>query len=245
MPSLSIDNLEINYEISGEGPLLILHHGFGSWGKDWHVGGWIYAFEPSFSVLAFDAVGHGKSTRSHDPVDQTIERRADVVRALADSQSAEKFAFLGFSLGGRTGFELAASSPERITALAIGGMQMLPPSVEQQKYERRIRVLRSGRAKSIEQPVGERPGNDPKALAASHEALIQWQGVDGRLGDFSAPTMLFCGDKDPYFENAESSSREFGFQFEKLEGVDHDAAFFESKLAVEKTVRFFESHLVS
>jgi len=245
MPTLSVDHLEINYEIYGEGPLLILHHGFGSWGRDWHVGGWIHALEPSFTVLAFDAIGHGESTRSHDPADQTIERRADVVRELADSQSAEEFAFLGFSLGGRTGFELAASSPERITALAIGGMQMLPPSVERQKYERRIRVLRSGRAKSIEQPVGERPGNDPATLAASHEALIRWQGVDNRLGGFSAPTLLFCGDKDPYFENAESSSREFGFQFEKLEGVDHDGAFFESRRAVEKTVHFFESHLSS
>ena len=243
MPTLACDSLDINYQVSGSGPLLILHHGFGSWGRDWARGGWLDALEPHATVLTFDAVGHGLSTRSHDPADHEIERRAGVVTALAGEVGAEKFGFLGFSLGGRVGFELAASSPDRLTALAIGGMHLLPPSLEHDRFERRIRVLRSGRARSIEQPDGDRPGNDPLALAASHEALLRWRGVAGRLADHRAPTMLFCGEKDSFLPNAEQTAKAMGFTFVALPDTDHDGTFFSPGPAVGRIARFVAANL--
>ncbi|MCZ6539758.1 MAG: alpha/beta fold hydrolase, partial [Chloroflexi bacterium] len=195
------------------------------------------------TVLIFDSVGHGLSTRSHDPIDQEIERRAAVVKALADSAGADRYGFLGFSLGGRVGFELAASSPDRLSVLAIGGMHLLPPSVEKDRFERRIRVLRSGRARSIERPVGERPGNDPLALAASHEALLRWRGAAGRLARHQAPTMLFCGEEDRYFANAKETAVALGFAFSALADTDHDDTFFASGLAVRAVADFMRDHL--
>lgn len=244
MPTLTHGPLEINYQVSGSGPLLILHHGFGSWGLDWARGGWRKALEPDATVLIFDAVGHGLSTRSHDPADHEIEQRAAVVITLADEIGTDKFGFLGFSLGGRVGFELAASHGDRLSALAIGGMHLLPPSLERDRFERRMRVLRSGRARSIEQPDGDRPGNDPLALAASHEALLKWRGAAGRLADHHAPTMLFCGEKDSYFENAEETAAAMGFAFLALPDTDHDGAFFSPGPAVEAVSKFMRTHLV-
>jgi len=107
MPSLKFNSLDINYEVSGAGPLLILHHGFGSWGRDWIRGGWLDALNPHATILIFDSVGHGLSTRSHNPSDHTVEKRAALVIALADYMEVDKFGFLGFSMGGRTGFEIA------------------------------------------------------------------------------------------------------------------------------------------
>jgi len=205
MPTLSLESLEINYEISGSGPLLILHHGFGSWGRDWNRGGWIESLQPHASILIFDAVGHGLSTRSHDPSDHTVEKRAEVVNALADEAGSVQYGYVGFSMGGRTGLELAASTPDRLKMLAIGGMHLLPATANSDRFTRHMRVLRSGRAKSVEQPDGERPGNDPLALAASHEALLWWRGAEERLGGHTAPTMLFCGEDDAHFPNGETS----------------------------------------
>jgi pimeloyl-ACP methyl ester carboxylesterase len=243
MATLAFDSLDIKYEVSGSGPLLILHHGFGSWGRDWARGGWLEALEPHASVLIFDAVGHGMSTRSHDPIDHEIERRAAVVTALADEVGAEKFGYLGFSLGGRVGFELAASSPERLSALAIGGMHLLPPSLDQERFERRIRVLRSGRARSIEQPDGDRPGNDPLALAASHEALLRWRGTTGRLANHRVPTILFCGEKDSFYPNAAESALVMGFDFVALPDTDHDGAFFSPGRAARDVAEFMGANL--
>lgn len=243
MPILKFNSLNVNYEVSGSGPLLVLHHGFGSWGRDWGRGGWLEALQRYATVLIFDAVGHGLSTRSHDPADHEVEQRAAVVVALAGEVGAKKFGFLGFSLGGRTGFELAASYPGHLSMLAIGGMHLLPPSLETDRFERRIRVLRSGRAMAIGQPDGDRPGNDPLALAASHEALLRWRGAVGRLAGHSAPTLLFCGEKDRYFVNVEETAAAMGFAFVALPGTDHDATFFSSGLAVRSVTEFVCNHL--
>jgi pimeloyl-ACP methyl ester carboxylesterase len=235
MPTLSFNSLEINYEVSGSGPLLILHHGWGSRASDWKQGGWIKPLEEHATVLVFDAVGHGKSTLSHNPSDQTVEQRAAVVSALADEQNAGKYGFVGFSMGGRTGLELAASTPERLTLLAIGGMHLLPPSVGAEKMRRRIKILRSGRANSLD--------NDPLALAASNEALLQWNGAGGRLGKHTAPTMFFCGEEDLHFANAQETAQSMGYEFVALPETNHRDTLFASPLAVRSVADFVSNHL--
>ncbi len=235
MPTLSFDSLEIHYELSGSGPFLILHHGWGSRSSDWGQGGWLSALEKHATLLVFDSVGHGLSTPSHEPADHTVEQRAAVVTALADELGANKFGFLGFSMGGRTGLELAASAPGRLSMLAIGGMHLLPPSVDAVKFKRRIVVLRSGRAKL--------PGNDPLALAASHESLLQWRGAGDRLANHDAPTMLFCGEDDPHFANARESAEILNFEFSALPNTNHADTFFASDRAVRSVADFVSIHL--
>ena len=243
MSKLKLDSLEINYEISGSGPLLILHHGFGSWGRDWNRGGWLDSLRDHGRLLIFDAVGHGLSTRTHDPKDHTVERRADVVNALADELDSETYGYVGFSMGGRTGLELAASTPGRLSLMAIGGMHLLPATANADRFIRHTKILRSGRAKSVEKPDGDRPGNDPLALAASHEALLWWKGAEGRLENLKAPTMLFCGEEDAHFTNAEESAKHYGFEFAGLPNTDHDSTFFSSELAVSSVANFVFKHL--
>lgn len=239
MPTLSFDSLvnslEIHYELSGSGPLLILHHGWGSRATNWRQGGWLTALQNHATLLVFDSVGHGLSTLSHDPADHTVEQRAAVVTALADEIGADKFGFLGFSMGGRTGLELAASVPERLSMLAIGGMHLLPPSVDTKTFERRIAVLRSGRAKLT--------GNDPLALAASHEALLQWRGAGDRMSNHATPTMLFCGEDDPHFANARESAASLNYEFTALPNTNHNDTFFSSDLAVRSVTNFVSTHL--
>ena len=244
MPTLSfdspgdslVDSLDIHYELSGSGPLLILHHGWGSRATDWEQGGWLTALEKHATLLVFDSVGHGRSTLSHDPADHTVEQRAAVVTALADEIGADKFGFLGFSMGGRTGLELAASVPERLSMMAIGGMHLLPPSVGAEKIERRIKVLRSGRANF--------PGNDAFTLAASNEALLQWGGAENRLSNHNAPTMLFCGDDDIHFANAKESAQNLNYEFTALPNTNHADTFFASELAVRSVTEFVSTHLI-
>jgi len=239
MPTLSfdslVDSLDIHYELSGSGPLLILHHGWGSRASDWEQGGWLNTLEKHATLLVFDSVGHGLSTPSHEPADHTVEQRAAVVTALADEVGVDKFGFLGFSMGGRTGLELAASVPERLSMLVIGGMHLLPPSVAAKTFERRIVVLRSGRAKLRR--------NDPLALAASHEALLKWEGAGDRMANHTAPTMLFCGEDDPHFANAKESAQNLNYEFTALPNTNHTDTFFASDLAVRSVADFVSNHL--
>jgi pimeloyl-ACP methyl ester carboxylesterase len=146
-------------------------------------------------------------------------------------------------MGGRTGLELAASTPTRLSMLAIGGMHLLPATANADRFIRHTKILRSGRTKSIEKPDSDRPGNDPLALAASHEALLWWKGAEGRLDNLNAPTLLFCGEDDAHFPNAEESAKHYRFEFYGLPNTDHDSTFFSSELAVNSVANFVAKHL--
>ena len=243
MPLLKFDNLDIFYKVYGSGPLLILHHGFGSQGNDWIKPGWVDGLIPYATVLTFDAVGHGRSTKSHDYKDHEIEKRAEIVLALAENLGMKKLGFLGFSMGARTGLELAASHPEKLSILIIGGMNLEPAYTDRLKIERRIRVLKSGRAKNIEKPNKKRPANDPLSLAAANEALLRWKGVENRLNKHNAPTLMFCGDKDKYFLDAKKSSEDMNFSFVELSGEDHYSSFGNCSKAVREVVKFVHKEL--
>jgi len=53
MPILELGNKNIYYEIFGEGPIVILHHGFSMWADDWIESGWVDVLSKSFKCLLF------------------------------------------------------------------------------------------------------------------------------------------------------------------------------------------------
>lgn len=72
-------------------------------------------------VLRFDLPGHGGSPAGLLAQDgsATVAALADLVLRLADSQSWDRFAYAGVSLGGAIGAHLAVHHPERVGGLAM------------------------------------------------------------------------------------------------------------------------------
>ena len=101
MPFFKYENKKIYYEITGKGPVIILHHGFSMWGKDWIKSGWIKNLSKDFTCLIFDAIGHGNSSKPYTIDSYTVESRTKLVLELAKYFGWGKFSFLGFSMGGR------------------------------------------------------------------------------------------------------------------------------------------------
>ncbi|WP_419918769.1 2-succinyl-6-hydroxy-2,4-cyclohexadiene-1-carboxylate synthase [Candidatus Poriferisocius sp.] len=70
-------------------------------------------------VLAVDLPGHGSGPISDDPADYTMAAAvAAVVTAVTDR---ERFALVGYSMGGRVALHLAVAHPDRVAALAVIG----------------------------------------------------------------------------------------------------------------------------
>jgi class 3 adenylate cyclase len=114
----------IAYQVVGDGPIdLVLVLGFVTHLElQWESPALARFFKriSSFSrLILFDKRGTGLS----DPVSEvpTLEQRIDDVRAVMDAAGSERAAILGISEGGPMGVLLAASRPERVSALVLHG----------------------------------------------------------------------------------------------------------------------------
>ncbi len=61
--------------IEGEGPALVLQHGFTESVVDWYEAGYIEALKPNYRLILIDARGHGSSDKPHDPDAYVLNRR--------------------------------------------------------------------------------------------------------------------------------------------------------------------------
>jgi pimeloyl-ACP methyl ester carboxylesterase len=114
---LDRDGIKIHYEVAGDGPALILTHGYSSTGEMW--AGQIAPLSQHFKVIAWDMRGHGGSDY---PEDQDAYSEAATVAdmaALLDAVNAKDAIVGGLSLGGYMSLAFHATHPERTRALLI------------------------------------------------------------------------------------------------------------------------------
>ena len=126
MPSFHNGAVEIAYLDEGEGPPIVLVHGFAS-SKDvnWVYPTWVSLLRQSGRrVIALDHRGHGASTKLYDPEDYHIGTMAGDVRALLDHLGIARSDIMGYSLGSRITALLAFHSPERVCSAILGGLGM-------------------------------------------------------------------------------------------------------------------------
>ncbi len=114
---LFVNNVEINVEIRGSGPSLVLMHGFTGSAISWREHS--AKFAENFQVMALDALGHGLSDAPADAARYSFKNlTADFVTVL-DKLEIEKTALLGYSMGGRMALNIALNAPERISRLIL------------------------------------------------------------------------------------------------------------------------------
>ncbi|WP_419924724.1 2-succinyl-6-hydroxy-2,4-cyclohexadiene-1-carboxylate synthase [Candidatus Poriferisocius sp.] len=70
-------------------------------------------------VVVLDLPGHGPGLISNDPADYTMA--AAVSGVLASASDLERFALVGYSMGGRVALHIALACPDRVVALALIG----------------------------------------------------------------------------------------------------------------------------
>jgi 2-succinyl-6-hydroxy-2,4-cyclohexadiene-1-carboxylate synthase len=111
------DGLRLNVEMYGEGPPLLVLHGFTGSVETWRS--FIPTWSQKYKVIAVDVVGHGKSDAPEAPYFYGLIKTVIDLKTILDFMEIEKVNLLGYSMGGRLALTLAADYPERVNALLL------------------------------------------------------------------------------------------------------------------------------
>jgi pimeloyl-ACP methyl ester carboxylesterase len=131
MPIVQANNINIAYEVNGEGQplLLITGLGYGAW--FWHKVAPLLA--KNFRVITFDNRGAGASDKPDGPY--SVSLMAQDTAGLLDALKIKNAFVLGHSLGGFIAQELAITRSDLVGKLILastthGGMKVVPITPE-------------------------------------------------------------------------------------------------------------------
>jgi pimeloyl-ACP methyl ester carboxylesterase len=117
MPMLDRDGVGIYYEVHGEGPAILLTHGYSATSAMW--AGQVEPLSKRFKLITWDMRGHGQSDSPEDLAAYSEEATVADMAALLDAAGARSAVIGGLSLGGYMSLAFHLKHPERTRALLI------------------------------------------------------------------------------------------------------------------------------
>ena len=119
MPTVHVNDIDIYYEIHGEGFPLINILGMGMNIASFYAPAMIEQFAGHYQVIAFDNRGIGRSSGADTPF--TIGMMARDTLGLMDALNIQRAHIAGGSLGACVAQLIAAEHPERVKGLVLHG----------------------------------------------------------------------------------------------------------------------------
>jgi 3-oxoadipate enol-lactonase len=251
-------DVELAYELLGDGPPLLLIQGLGYGGRGW--GPLLELLAEDFAVAAFDNRGFGASDIPPGPY--SVPVLAEDARAVLTAAGFHRAHVVGASLGGMVAQELALAHPGRIDKLVLacttpGGLGSHPMPAQTVSLMGRATAMEPDVAlrRFVENGLGEgaseelvqailayRTANPPDpsgwqaqvAAGATHDAL-------DRIGSITAPTLVVHGTEDAVVDprNADLLAERIpGGRLELLTGCGH-LAFWEAPERLAALIRGF------
>jgi pimeloyl-ACP methyl ester carboxylesterase len=111
----NFNNKQIAYTIQGQGPCLLLLHGFPMDSRVW--GSFVPVLASKFTLIAIDLPGFGASACLSEKHDMTL--MAHIVKEVLTQESIKECVLAGHSMGGYVGLEFAAQFPEMLKGLVL------------------------------------------------------------------------------------------------------------------------------
>ena len=216
MPRISVNGLQLYYEIEGDGEPVVLIPGFAA-------GRWIWFKQVGdlsrhFRVITFDPRGVSASDKPEGS--QTIGLLADDVAHLLQTIGIESAHVVGASFGGFVAQEFALKYSSTVRKLVLcctsfGGPNHVAAAPETLAAMASTKVLNSEervranlllafspeyvrtRVADVEEVVGLRAANE----VPDHICLSQWQAAinfnaESRVDQIDRPTLVLSGDTD-------------------------------------------------
>jgi len=209
MPSVTVNNVKINYIEQGSGDeAIVLVHGYSG-----ALGNWKQVLErlpKEYHAYALDQRGHGQSEK---PGSYQLADFVEDIYAFSRKMGIKRFTYVGHSLGGKIGYKFALDHPDMLKAMflvAPAPAHDFIPSNERSAFLGFVTAafgspegLRGFLGQTTNPPseqvlnemIDDATAADP---AAREEIAAWWVGTDlePQLGDISVPTLILAGAKD-------------------------------------------------
>jgi pimeloyl-ACP methyl ester carboxylesterase len=213
-----LDGTRISYRVAGDGapgaPAVVLVHGTALTQAIWRGFGWVRELQSRHRVITLDLRGHGRSDKPYDEDAYDQALFVGDVLSVMEAVGVDKAHLVGYSLGGRVGFEIAYSHPGRLASLTTlggsprtGGQGIFDktffPGVTDTLVARGMQAFVDRWAEQLGRPLDPATeqallANDPLALAAYMRKTEQDPGVPAHaLSTLPMPLLMVAGTEDP------------------------------------------------
>ena len=233
MARARLNGIEIDYEVSGHGPALLLSHGYASTRHMWddqHR-----ALGDRWRVVSWDMRGHGQTDSPADPEQYSAALTVADMRALLQHVGAERAIIGGLSLGGYVSLAFALAHPEMTQALVIcdsgpGYRNAEARAGWNQRAQERAAALEAKgldslarRSRETQQAVHR----SAQGLAHAARGMLAQEGsqvIDG-LASIRVPTLVVVGDQDqPFVAPSEYMAKKIpGARLAVIPGAGHSS----------------------
>jgi pimeloyl-ACP methyl ester carboxylesterase len=207
MAKLERDGVQLYYEAHGEGPALLLTHGFSASCQMWK--GQIDALGAHFRVITWDMRGHGQSDYPQDPSAYSEEATVADMAALLDHLGAQSAVIGGLSLGGYMSLAFHRAHPERTRALLIIDTGPGYKNVEAREGWNASAIARAeryereglGDLSAASAEVRDAHHRDATGLARAARGMLTQRDprVIESLPEIRVPTLIVVGENDTPF----------------------------------------------
>lgn len=216
MPTVKVGDINMYYEVHGEGKPLVLIMGLGL-----DLTGWMFQtpeFSKKYRVIVFDTRGVGRTDAPDTPY--SIEMMADDTAGLLYALGIEKAHILGLSMGGFIAQELALKYPQRVKSLILATTGAIELSLAKYLVDTWVRMAQEGVSREIlirdllpwiftekffENPeqvqmmtdaMLANPYPQPAYAFARQAAADVEHDTRNRIGQITAPTLVLVGKED-------------------------------------------------
>ena len=231
------NGISVNYELSGRdgGAVVMMSHSLASSLRMWDAQ--MSALAERFRVLRYDTRGHGGTDAPAGAY--SLDQLGDDAVGLMDALKIERAHWIGLSMGGMIGQNLALRHPGRLRSLVLADTSSRIPAEAQPVWEERIETARKGGMAPLCEPTMQRwftapfLARNPPELEETRRIFLATppdgytgcaqaiRRLDylGRLGEIRLPTLVVVGAEDQATPVAASEAIQVGIPGATLEVI--------------------------